>query len=804
MTRLSNLLNLKTRIAAAVLALLVAGIWLMTLLVERRLERDMIALLEAQQFSAVSYIATDIEDKLRQRIALLEANARLLGPDLLADSDKLRGFLKGRIGLQALFHGGLVVISRTGTGIADYPPLPQRAGGSFAGLEHFEAALATGRTAIGKPRIGVYTKKPGVAIATPVRDAAGQVVAVLAGFATLSDATLFGPVERAQVGASGWVVVNDPRYRIVVSSSQKERSLEALPPPGKNPMLDRFLAGHDGSGITVSIHGVEALVSGKQVPSAGWVVQMALPTAEAFAPIRAMKTQAYASAGLLTLLATLLLWVLIWYLLRPLDRATAVIGEMAAGRQELHGLPVNGRDEIGELLESFNTLVAQRRAAEVARGDSEARLKEAQRIAQVGSWEIIHGGGGDTGVQAMTWSDETYAILGLRRAEAAPSQAAFLAAIHPEDRSRAEQAWSQHLALGLSCEMDFRLLLADGTIKYAALRGETTRDGDGRPLRSQGTLQDTTDQALQAASLRESEERFRTIADYTYDWEYWLGPHNEMLYITPACERISGYSQAEFISDPRLINRIIHPDDREIFKEHQREVDAEHEGRVDFRILTKSGEVRWIAHGCRTVSARDGKPLGRRASNRDITALKVAEQRAHQLAFFDSLTGLANRRMLQDRLAHALSQARRFHRSLAVMFLDLDRFKQINDTLGHDVGDQLLIEVGKRLGACVRAGDTVSRSGGDEFVIVLPEISRPADATLVAEKILAELRRPVNVAGQVLDVTTSIGISIYPVDGTDDAQELMKKADIAMYAAKQAGRDGYRLIEDVAGDGEAG
>jgi diguanylate cyclase (GGDEF)-like protein len=149
--------------------------------------------------------------------------------------------------------------------------------------------------------------------------------------------------------------------------------------------------------------------------------------------------------------------------------------------------------------------------------------------------------------------------------------------------------------------------------------------------------------------------------------------------------------------------------------------------------------------------------------------------------------------MLLDRLNQALAQAKRYQRAVAVMFLDLDRFKLINDTLGHDIGDELLKEVATRLNACVRSGDTVARQGGDEFVIVLAEVAHSQDAALVAEKIISTLGQPIFVNSHELQVTTSIGIALFPVNGTDDAQELMRKADAAMYAAKEAGRNGYRF-----------
>lgn len=192
---------------------------------------------------------------------------------------------------------------------------------------------------------------------------------------------------------------------------------------------------------------------------------------------------------------------------------------------------------------------------------------------------------------------------------------------------------------------------------------------------------------------------------------------------------------------------------------------------------------------------RNGDIVGAVVVFQDISERKQAELQIRQLAYYDMLTGLPNRRLLLDRCEHALTQAARFRRSLAVMFLDLDRFKQINDSQGHMAGDELLRQVAMRLQTCVRAGDTVARPGGDEFVILLAEIAQPADAALVADKVIASLQLPVPVQGGLIQITTSIGIAVYPVDGDDDMQELMKKADLAMYQAKEAGRNGYRFYE---------
>jgi diguanylate cyclase (GGDEF)-like protein len=163
------------------------------------------------------------------------------------------------------------------------------------------------------------------------------------------------------------------------------------------------------------------------------------------------------------------------------------------------------------------------------------------------------------------------------------------------------------------------------------------------------------------------------------------------------------------------------------------------------------------------------------------------------MAHHDALTGLPNRRLMQDRLNQAIMAARRKQRHVAVVFLDLDRFKVVNDTLGHDTGDFILKDVARRLSTCVREGDTVSREGGDEFVVILPDLERPEHARLVADKILKELARPVEIGGHEIHVTPSIGISHYPNDATD-VHQLLKHADNAMYQAKDAGRNTVRFF----------
>jgi diguanylate cyclase (GGDEF)-like protein/PAS domain S-box-containing protein len=178
----------------------------------------------------------------------------------------------------------------------------------------------------------------------------------------------------------------------------------------------------------------------------------------------------------------------------------------------------------------------------------------------------------------------------------------------------------------------------------------------------------------------------------------------------------------------------------------------------------------------------------------DITERKQSEEKIRQMAYHDSLTGLPNRKLFSDRLRIALAHAQRNHKKLGIAMLDLDHFKEVNDTHGHDAGDILLKETAGRLNAALRTGDTVSRFGGDEFALILPDLEAIENATLVAQKIVEKFLKPFIIGAYQLVVTTSIGIAVYPDDGIDEAI-LLKNADIAMYQAKQTGRAGYRLYK---------
>lgn len=288
--------------------------------------------------------------------------------------------------------------------------------------------------------------------------------------------------------------------------------------------------------------------------------------------------------------------------------------------------------------------------------------------------------------------------------------------------------------------------------------------------------------------LRESEEKYRTLFEQSRDAVYISARDGWFIDANRSFLDLFGYAREEMLG---LNARQLYADPAA--RPKLRQALEEKGGVVDYelRLRKKDGtEIDCLVTA--TVRAgRDGSLLGYQGIIRDISEQKRAQETIKRLAHHDALTGLANRTLFNDRLSVALAHAHRNQHELAVMLLDLDQFKQINDTLGHPAGDRLLQAVGERLTTRLRGEDSVCRMGGDEFLLLLPEMASAKDAGRVAEGILKVIRQPIALNGREVRSTASLGLAVYPYDG-EDADALVKNADIAMYRAKEKGRDNYQ------------
>lgn len=265
-------------------------------------------------------------------------------------------------------------------------------------------------------------------------------------------------------------------------------------------------------------------------------------------------------------------------------------------------------------------------------------------------------------------------------------------------------------------------------------------------------------------------------------------------YLNAEAEGLTGWTRAESFARP--LSEVFDVTDG-MTGQHAQDpsrLAIEHNKKVrlkgNYILVGRDGNETAIEHSAAPIHDRQGNILGAVIVFRDVIVSRERRLQMLHLAEHDALTDLPNRLLLNDRLARSIALARRYGRRLAVLFLDCDRFKHINDTLGHAIGDQVLRSIARRLSTCVRESDTVSRHGGDEFLILLSEVDQPEDAGVIAEKIVTSLAEPHFIAGHELQLTASVGIALYPEDG-QDAQSLVMRADTAMYHAKNTGRNRY-------------
>ncbi len=429
--------------------------------------------------------------------------------------------------------------------------------------------------------------------------------------------------------------------------------------------------------------------------------------------------------------------------------------------------------------------------AEAARQRLNRLLDDTQTIARVGGWER------DFQTGQAYWTEGIYRILEVTPEEFTPgdlastqrfftpaAQAQILPAAPPSDA-----------ATETTHDLELEMVTWKGRHIWIRFKGTTSWE-QGRPIKRTSVLQDITELRLAQATARESEARWKlaleSIGDGVWDWHIQEGTE----FFSERLLQMFGYGGGDLHSRPEEFDDRTHPEDMEQLLQTR----LDHfEGRVPLyqserRILCKDGSWKWVLSRGMVISRdADGKPLRMIGTFTDISSRKQAEALIRQQAFYDTLTGLPNRRMMRDRLEQEIKRSKRDQQELAILFIDLDHFKEVNDTLGHDRGDLLLVEAGRRIQGCVRASDTVARMGGDEFTVILGELPSSSHLEGILQKMLGALGSVFQLGSEQVFVSASIGITMYPNDATE-IEDLLKNADQALYVAKGAGRNRFSFF----------
>lgn len=561
--------------------------------------------------------------------------------------------------------------------------------------------------------------------------------------------------------------------------------------------MRRCLTPENAATLDLDYRDVPIIHGFRFVPEIGGGCIMAhIDQAEAFAPIENLKRRVLLAMLAFSLLAVVAARTIAGRIAEPIKQLTGVARRIAAGNLAVRATPA-GYGEVAELTSAFNALTDQ--LAQTNAGLEQRvlerteslhatahRLNEAERIAHVGSWSLDHGSG------KLDWSDEVFRIFEIDPHRFGATYEAFLDAIHPDDREAVRRTYEQSLAMHAPYEITHRLRMSDGRIKWVHEKCAFDFDAAGKPLRSWGMVQDIT-----ARKRAEIELRIAAAAFESGEGMLVTDADSVILRVNRAFTEITGYAADEVVGKtPRLFKSSRH--DADFYRRMWETIDRTGGWQGEIWDRRKNGDEypKWLT--ITAVKDADCVVTHYVGTQHDITERKLAEEKIKALAFFDPLTGLPNRTLLLDRLQQAMTASTRSGSFGALLFIDLDKFKLLNDTLGHDMGDLLLKQVAERLSTCVRGADTVARLGGDEFVVLLSGLSMgAADASAQAEsvggKILAALNRPYPLRDVAYRNTPSIGATLFRGEQTT-IDALLKQADLAMYQAKAAGRNAIRFF----------
>lgn len=591
------------------------------------------------------------------------------------------------------------------------------------------------------------------------------------------------------------VFYTGPLRRIRDAAYRHRMPLETAAAP-----IRQALAGDPGGGFVPDYAGVECAAAWRYLPALRWGMVVKIDRVEALAAATHLRHITYFALALFLALSGIMAYLLGRGLSRPIRGLTRVADRIAAGDLSQR-VTRNSDDELGHLARAFNHMTDA-----LADAHRTLEAKVATRSQELHRLSLLQEAILDKASALVVVLDREGRIRRFNRAceeltgysfKDVEGRVPWDFLLPPEERDQVRQGAFDALVQNPQYVRDVyanHWITRNGTRRLIEWSNSVLSDDRGEMEFMVCIGNDVTEKRLAEAALKESEARLNDAQRIAQigSWEFDIASGKTTW--SDETFRLFGVDRQTFGATYEAVMERIHPEDRErVGQAYRDSLTNRSPYEISHRICMPDGRIKWVNERCEMHFDAQGNPVRSTGTVQDITERKLAEAQISQLAYHDALTGLVNRFSLQGQLEQALSMAHREQRALAVIFLDLDRFKIINDTLGHAIGDTLLKEVARRLRGCVRESDIVARLGGDEFVVVLSEVDDAATAARMADKILQALARPYRTGKDDLHTTASIGLAFYPNDGVD-SETLMKNADIAMYHAKALGRDNIQFF----------
>ncbi|MCW7537610.1 diguanylate cyclase [Aquabacterium sp. A7-Y] len=784
--------SLKFKLSFAVAALAVTLGALAGWLQREHMSQDYLQLIEGQQQSLTIATADALAEKLQMQLRLLQRSAETLRAAPLGSAAAAQAALQPLAPAQTLFSS-LYLVGRDGHLIGGQVGGTVPAGVDLSDREYFRIALDAGEANISAPLISRVSGRPAVLMAAPVMGAEGSVRAVLVGSLDLQNPNALGALSHAKVGKTGYfAVVTRGANPVYVMHPEPARVLSPARPLETTRSTAPLAASPAARGAVATSGGGDAIVTRHYIKSVNWEVQALLPAAEALAPLQQARAAQLRETMVLALCFAALVWACTWWLLRPLGALGRTMRALREGSTRLPGRTLRRRDdEIGDVTREFVGLMQQLRSGT-------AELEAANRALQHSEERVrsilTHAPDAFVGISVEgrinAWNQRAEATFGWSAAEAIGRDFDELL-IPPAQRPARADCLAVLRGAGegpARCERyEITTLHRDGHEIPVELSLASVTQGDSHV--SLAFLHDISERRQAQQLLADKERRLRAITDNLPVLIGYIDRDRRYAFTNETYRRWLGVPPESMLG--RKVEDAI---GCELYEERRQHLEGALAGeRASFETHSVLGGVpRYLRIDYVPDVDADGQVAGVYTLSTDITGQKEVEARLSQLARSDTLTGLPNRYEFERRLQEAMARCRRTLQPMALLYLDVDKFKSINDSLGHAAGDEVLKEFAQRLKAALRGTDTVARLSGDEFVIVLEGLRGRDESQFVARKIVGTVRKPFDVQGRELEVTTSIGIALYE-GGPLPEQELLARADEALYVAKKAGRDRFHV-----------